>query len=159
VIVYAARVLYLIGASLFLAAVLILVFYAGMGSFADYRNFDVHRQIGFMVGLLPLVLILLAFAGRFPWGVKGPTGLLFILVILQAALPGFRESAPVVAALPGFRESAPVVAALHPVNALVIAWLAATLILRARGFLPPGMGPVQMQQAEMKGNTLHGGAR
>lgn len=112
-----ARILYVLGACLFLAGVLAAVFLAGMGFFARHAYFRTHTELAYTLGLLPLVLIVLSFAARLPRGTKGLTALLFVLYMVQIGLPSFRGSASAVAAL-------------HPVGALFLGWVAFLLARR-----------------------------
>lgn len=98
------------------AAVLVQFFFAGIGVFGEETwgesAFNPHRITGLLLVPTSLLLLILAgiaaFTGNLPGRTAGLTALLFVLLIVQAAL--------VIA----FYETAPIIAALHPVNALVL---------------------------------------
>lgn len=106
-IVHWARIAYLVVAWLFVAAVIVQVFLAGLGVFAGAANWRTHVRFGWGIAWLPLILILLALVGRLPGAVGRWLALLFVVYAVQTMLPGFRRDTPVVAAL-------------HPVNALAV---------------------------------------
>ena len=122
--VYWTRMVYLMGVWLFLAGVLFEVFLAGLGLFAAQVSWDVHQGFGFLGGPLILILIVLAFLGRFPRATVGLTVLLLGLYMIQILLVAFGGDAPVIAAL-------------HPVNALALFWVALALERRARALARP----------------------
>jgi hypothetical protein len=106
-----ARVGYAVLSSIFLACVLVQVFFAGMGAFG--ADWSLHLTFAHFLGLPPLLMAAMAFAGQLSWGSRLlPLGLL-VLIGTQYALAN--------AAVPA--------AALHPVNALLILCLS---ILTAR---------------------------
>jgi hypothetical protein len=82
-----------------------------------FDGFGAHAGIGYLVVLLTLLLLILAFAGRVRGRPLQMVGLLFGLMILQVLLAWFGFEAPVI----GF---------FHPVNALALfllsGWLALT---------------------------------
>ena len=97
-----ARIGYVLLSSVFVACVLVQVFFAGMGAFgADWAW---HLTFAHFLELPPLLMVPLAFVGRLPWGLRL---LPFGLVVLVGAQYAFAN-----AAVP--------TAALHPMNALVI---------------------------------------
>jgi hypothetical protein len=105
------RVGYAVLSSIFLACVLVQVFFAGMGAFG--ADWSLHLTFAHFLGLPPLLMAAMAFAGQLSWGSRLlPLGLL-VLIGTQYALAN--------AAVPA--------AALHPVNALLILCLS---ILTAR---------------------------
>jgi hypothetical protein len=109
-------------ALLFLAAIVVQVFFAGLMLFGQEGGMDLHLTTGYIlgfVGFLFLVIPALARAGRNT----------IILGIVLAVITYFQPF------LTFARDSAPVVAALHPVNALLIFTLALLLTRRALGFV------------------------
>jgi hypothetical protein len=97
-----ARIGYAALSSVFIACVLVQVFFAGMGAFG--ADWSLHLTFAHFLGLPPLLMAPMAFAGRLSWGLRLlPLGLL-VLIGVQYALAN--------AAVPA--------AALHPVNALLI---------------------------------------
>lgn len=126
--------------ALFVIAVVVQIFLAGLGIFralpeegesvtsASFEDkFEPHAALGFFLllgSLLLLILILIAWTGpKSIWATAG----LFLLLIVQMILVWFSEDAPGISAL-------------HPVNAVVILGLSAFLASRAwRGnlLIPP----------------------
>ena len=97
-----ARIGYAVLSSVFVACVLVQVFFAGMGAFG--ADWSLHLSFAHFLGLPPLLMAPMAFAGRLSWGLRLlPLGLLVLIgvqyVFANAAVPA---------------------AALHPVNALLI---------------------------------------
>jgi hypothetical protein len=103
----AARSAFPFVAGLFAVCAIIQVFLAGLGVFDDPASFITHRDFGYMISLLPIVLVVLALVGGMPRRYAGLSALLFVLFILQSV---FVQA----------RESMPAVAALHPLNGFLI---------------------------------------
>ena len=103
----AARSAFPFVAGLFAVGAIIQVFLAGLGVFDDERAFLTHRDFGYMLSLLPIVMAVLALVGGLPRRFAGVSALLFVLFILQSVF---------VAA----RGSMPAIAALHPLNGFLI---------------------------------------
>lgn len=100
----------------FLGLLAIQVFLAGVGLFGA-GTMAGHRDFGYLLSLLPLLLVIaaaVARARRLVW----LSGGLLILSFLQTLLPLLRDDLPLIAAL-------------HPVNALVLFGLTATIAGRA----------------------------
>lgn len=113
------RIAFALVAWLFLIAIVIQVFLAGVGLFVvGIDTFSYHRELGWQLPIGPLLGLPLAWAAR-----AGLTtiGLSVVLVVLVVAQP----------LLPGLRSDLPFVAAVHPVNAMAIFWLATLLARRA----------------------------
>jgi hypothetical protein len=110
---------YLVAAWLFVVAVILQVFLAGLSLFASAANWGAHKEFGYSLGFLVLLLIVLAFAGRIPRTIGRWLALLLVVYAIQTILPNLRRDAPWIAAL-------------HPVNALAIFWIALTHARRAR---------------------------
>ena len=109
-----ARQAHPIVGAVFTACVVIQIFLAGLGVFADPRSFITHRDFGYLFGLLTLALLVLALVGREPRRVTGLSALLLLLFALQSVFIALRTSAPEVAAL-------------HPVNGFLILLVAITV--------------------------------
>jgi hypothetical protein len=109
-----SRWAYLFLAWVFVACVLAQIFFAGMGVFVDGSRWAWHRTFIHTFEWLPLVMLPLAFAARLSVGIRWLTGLLFGLIALQYATA----------------NAGGTFAALHPVNGLIISWVALAL---ARG--------------------------
>lgn len=103
-----ARRLHALLAWLFVAAVLVQVFLAGLAIFGATDGFGLHIEFGYtVIGLITLGVLLTAVAGGLPRRDIGLSLLLLVLYVVQTALPAARTSAPVLAAL-------------HPVNAIFL---------------------------------------
>ena len=109
-----ARSAHLVVAWLLVAGVVVQIFLAGLGVFRGSEAFANHRDFGFMLELLPLVLLLLGLVA----------GLGRRAALLAAGIFGLFILQPVFV---GLRADAPEVAALHPVNGFLIAFLSIVL--------------------------------
>ena len=98
---------HLSAAWLLVFGLVVQVFLAGMGIFADESAFDTHRTFGHLLEVFPAILLVSAFvAGYGRWRVLaalGLLGLLFLQTILVLQ-----------------RGSSDIVAALHPVNGFLL---------------------------------------
>ena len=109
---------------LFLAAVIVQFFLAGLGSFGA-ESFEPHKDFAGVFHLLALLLLLLAILVR-----RNRTDIVLAVVLFVIVTVQF--------SLPEAREDAPGVAALHVVNALFI-WIVGyhlamrALVARLRG--------------------------
>ena len=102
------RVAFAVVAWLFVAAIVVQVFLAGVGLFVGgFDTFSYHRALGWLLHLGPLVVILFAWGAHPGRVTMWLSGLLVLLVGIQPFLPAMRDDLPFVAAL-------------HPVNALAI---------------------------------------
>jgi heme A synthase len=109
-----ARQALLIVGIVFVAGVVAQVVLAGLGVFSDPRSFITHREFGYLLGMVTLVLLILALVGRAPRRVIGLCALLLVLFALQSVFIALRASAPDVAAL-------------HPLNGFLILLVAITV--------------------------------
>ncbi|MCA1669945.1 MAG: DUF6220 domain-containing protein [Thermomicrobia bacterium] len=91
-----------------LAAVGAQFFLVGLGLFGA-TNLGAHRLVGYLI--IPASLLLLLLAGRVDGGRIGQSAALFGLTVVQSFLP----------------KAPSLVAALHPVNAVVILFVALNL--------------------------------
>jgi hypothetical protein len=110
----ASRVLYVVLSWAFVVGLLAQVFLIGLGIFSDPSVIALHRDFGWILHLVPLLILLFAAlsrAGRRHW-----------LWALALALVVF--SVPIFAIM---RDTSPVVAALHPVAA-VVAFVVAVVV-------------------------------
>lgn len=110
-----ARPIHVVVAWLYVIGLLFQVFLAGMGVFDGASAFVTHRDTGYALTALPVVLAITALVGRFGrWHVIAAV-VMFGQFILQSVLV-FQ------------RDSVPAIAALHPVNGflilLIAVWLA-----------------------------------
>jgi Family of unknown function (DUF6220) len=101
---------------LFVALIVLQVFWAGMGLFRA-TDMSLHRDFGYTISLVPVLMTLAAAVGRAGRLTLLSAGLL-VLAFVQTSLPLARDDVPVLAAL-------------HPVNALLLFWLALTIARRA----------------------------
>ena len=73
-----ARIGYAVLSSVFVACVLVQVFFAGMGAFG--ADWSLHLSFAHFLGLPPLLMAPMAFAGRLSWGLRLlPLGLLVLI--------------------------------------------------------------------------------
>jgi hypothetical protein len=94
-------------AAIFVAGGIVQVFLAGLGVFDDPRTFLTHASFGYLLSILPLVLVILSIAGRSSRRVIGLSALLIALFLLQSVFVALRTDLPTVAAL-------------HPLNGFLI---------------------------------------
>ena len=110
-----ARRGYLALAWAFAGCVAVQVFLAGMATFVDAARWTWHTTFVHVFEGLPLLMLPLAFLARVPAAMRWLTGALLALIQLQYLTAN-------VGGIPS---------ALHPVNALVIFWVAVYLGQRA----------------------------
>jgi hypothetical protein len=103
----AARSAFPFVAGLFAVCAIIQVFLAGLGVFDDPSSFATHRDFGYVIELIPIVMLVLALVGGMPRRFAGLSALLFGLFILQSVFVAMRENMPALAAL-------------HPLNGFLI---------------------------------------
>jgi multisubunit Na+/H+ antiporter MnhE subunit len=118
-----ARVLFYGLTVLFLVGVVVQFFLAGLYVFGS-TSIESHRVLGFILAAAALLLIVLALVGRLPRRTVLLTVLLLGLSVLQSILANVDIDE---------------VGALHPVNALVIAFVAYGLMQRSRNYLASKM--------------------
>jgi hypothetical protein len=106
-------------ALVYMLGVVIQFFLAGLAVFG-VRSYDAHRGLGFVLGLISLVLLALAIGAKMP---RSMTALSTVLVALNAF--------QIVLIQIDIAE----VNALHLVNALAIAFVANMLVHRSRKYL------------------------
>jgi hypothetical protein len=119
-----SRLIYVVVAWLFLAAIAVQVFFAGLGVFAGSGWWTTHMGTAHIIEYLPILLIPLALLGRFPRSIVLLSILLVVLFGLQYAFIGA-----------GRDNGIFWLAALHPVNALAIFWVTLTVAQKARRIL------------------------
>jgi hypothetical protein len=106
-----ARSAHLFVAWLLVVGLVVQVFLAGLGVFAGASNFATHRDTGYLLQLLPFLLIIAAVVGRL-----GRRHIVLALVIFALFF--------VQSILVAMRDSTPAIAAVHPVNGFLILYLA-----------------------------------
>jgi len=109
-----ARSAHLVVAWLLVAGLVIQVFLAGLGVFRDAASFETHKNFGYTLELLPLVLLVLGLIAGLGRRAALLAAAIFGLFLLQSVFVGLRTDAPEVAAL-------------HPVNGFLITILAIVL--------------------------------
>ncbi len=110
-----ARMAFRVLAWIFLAGIGIQIFFAGMGIFVGPSWWLQHKSFVHFLEALPVLMLILAFVGRLPTSLKWLTVAAFGLIGVQYATIEMRL---------------PTVAAFHPVNAVLLFWLALTLAQR-----------------------------
>jgi cytochrome b561 len=128
-----ARIGYSLVAWLFAIAAVVQVYLAGQGVFAT-GSFELHRNVGYAIGILALILLVLSFAARMPLRVIAATALLFVLMILQSVLVLMRADQPNLAAL-------------HPVNGFLIVLLAVWIAWKTLGYIRAPLPPEPVRAA------------
>lgn len=119
-----ARYAYAVVVWVFLVAVVVQVFLAGLAIFSDDpRDIGLHIDLGWILHLAPVLILVAAAVGRVGRSTLLWAGALVATMLVQPFLPGMAEAS---AAL----------AALHPVNALLIFGIAAKLARGGRALLP-----------------------
>ncbi len=106
-----ARTIHLVVAWLFVAGLVIQVFLAGLGVFSGPTSFVTHRDVGYGLSVVPIVLLVAGVLGGLGRRLAVLAVLVFGLFILQSVFVAMRASAPSIAAL-------------HPVNGFLIVLLA-----------------------------------
>jgi hypothetical protein len=109
-----ARSVHLVLAWLLVAGLVVQIFLAGLGVFRDPASFATHRDFGYMLELLPLILLVVGFIAGLGRRAALLAAGIFGLFLLQSVFVGLRADAPDVAAL-------------HPVNGFLITLLAIVL--------------------------------
>ena len=113
-----ARYVFVAFVWIYVAAILFQVFLAGIGLFGAAKDFEPHAGLGWILHLVPVLLLIVAAVARVGSSLLWWTAALLVVQFVQ----------PILATL---RNDAPVAAAFHPVLALVIFWLALTIGLKA----------------------------
>jgi hypothetical protein len=109
-----ARSAHLAVAWLLVAGLAVQIFLAGLGVFRGASSFATHRDFGYLLELLPFVLLILGLVARLGRRAAFLAGGIFLLFLLQSILVLMRADMPEIAAL-------------HPVNGFLITLLAIVL--------------------------------
>jgi len=115
-----SRMLYVIVAWMFPAALLVQVLFVGLSLFSGQAFWDLHSTFGHLIALLPMLLVCLSYLGRLPSPAKRLAWLVLGVCLLQTE--GFAT----------IRDAVPLLAAFHPVLALILFALALSIAMRAR---------------------------
>ena len=113
-----ARYVFLAMVWIYVAGILFQVFLAGIGLFGAEKDFEPHVGLGWILHLVPVLLLIVAAVARVGSRLLWWTTALLVVQFIQ----------PILATL---RDDQPVVAAFHPVLAVVIFWLAVTIGVKA----------------------------
>lgn len=111
------QVVFAAAAWLFCGGIVFQVFLAGASLFG-MTDWTLHIGLGWTLGSLPILLLLLAIIARSDRSTVLLTAGLAVAAILQPELAAARDDAPIVAAF-------------HPVNALLVFWLAWSVARRS----------------------------
>lgn len=133
-----ARYAYLLFVSLFLLGILTQVYFIGLSLLGGRPSFDKHIDLGHMLGGPVLLMVIFVYLGRMPSPMKPLTWLNLAVYILLADIIIF------------MRGSAPLVAAAHPVFAVVMFGISASLAVRAwnavrEPLIMPAMAAAQIE--------------
>jgi len=109
-----ARSIHLVVAWVLVAGLVVQVFLAGLGVFRGPDSFLTHRDFGYVLELLPIVLLVLGIVAGLGRRAAVLAAIIFGLFLLQSVFVVLRTDAPEVAAL-------------HPVNGFIITLLAIVL--------------------------------
>ena len=112
-----ARTTFAVIAWLYVGVITLQVFFAGLGLFGT-GGMDLHMGFGYLIPLVVLAVPIAALAARPGARTVWLSAGLLVLTWVQVTLPYARDDLPAIAAL-------------HPVNALLIFWLALTIARRA----------------------------
>ena len=104
-----------LSAAVFVGCVATQVFFAGMATFVDSARWAWHTSFVHSFEFLPILMLAVAFPARLPLGLRWLTAALYGLIWVQYATAN-------IGGVPG---------AFHPVNALLMAWLAVHVGQRA----------------------------
>ena len=96
-------------AILWVVAIIVQVFLAGqaIANLGGSGDFATHRDVGYTIGVVQLIALVLAFPARMSGRDKAVAAGLLVLYIVQTLLPPRKSVSPVIAAL-------------HPLNAMVL---------------------------------------
>jgi Family of unknown function (DUF6220) len=114
-----ARVVFYGFAVIYLVGVVAQFFLAGLALFGS-TSYDAHQALGYVLGIVAVVLLAIAFFTKLPRSLTGLSITLLVLNVVQIAL---------------LRADIAEIDALHVVNALAIAFVANMLVHRSRRFL------------------------
>lgn len=123
-----ARSVHLAVAWLLVAGLLVQIFLAGLGVFRGPASFATHRDFGYLLELVPLVLLIVGLVARLGRRPALLAAGIFGLFLLQSVFVVLRSTAPEVAAL-------------HPVNGFLITVLA--IVLARDAWLARGAGTIE----------------
>jgi hypothetical protein len=106
-----ARTVYVVLTWLFVVGLLVQIFLAGRGVFDNPLLFGAHRDFGYVLSIVPILLLVVGLVAGVGRRLSAFAIVAFLLFLLQSVL---------VAA----RDSSPTIAALHPVNGFLLLLIA-----------------------------------
>ena len=120
-------------AAAFAACIVVQVFLAGLGVFDGPAAFITHRNFGYIIGWLTVVMLVLAVAGRAGRRLIGLSALTLVQMALQSVFVVLRQDAPAVAAL-------------HPVNGVLL--LLVTVVIARSAWASRSAGSAAAERLE-----------
>jgi hypothetical protein len=128
---------------LFVATIVVQVFLIGLGLFGDVAYRQTHIEFGYTwVGLAAVALLISGLVARPGRRTVGLVVALFVLYIVQTALPSARQAYPAIAAL-------------HPVNALLMFGLAVNVARSATALARAESAPARsLARAAAPGDSV-----
>lgn len=117
-----ARIGFALLAWLLAGLAIVQIYLAGLALFVPGSTFEMHRNFGYLIGIIALVQLVLALAGRLGGRMIGASALLLGLMALQSILVIMRNDQPTIAAI-------------HPVNGFLIVLLSVWIAWRGLGFV------------------------
>jgi Family of unknown function (DUF6220) len=96
-------------AVLWVVAIIVQVFLAGqaIANLGGSGDFNTHISVGYTIGIIQLVALILAFPARMSRRDIGISAGILVLYIVQTLLPPLKELSPLISAL-------------HPLNAMIL---------------------------------------
>ena len=123
-----ARWVYLGLVWLYVVGLVVQVFLIGAYLFGTGTSIEPHRGLGFLLHLVPILLIIVGAAARVGRRVLLWNAALLVVQFIQPLLPMLKDKAPWLAAL-------------HPVLALAVFWLGITLGVEVWRLVRPATAP------------------
>lgn len=129
-----ARIGFALLAWLLAGLAIVQIYLAGLALFVVDSTFEMHRNFGYLIGIIALVQLVLAFAGKLGGRMIGTSALLLGLMALQSVLVIMRADQPTIAAI-------------HPVNGFLIVLLSVWIAWRALGYIRAPLPPEPVEAA------------
>ena len=120
-----ARTVYVVVAWVFVFGVAVQVFLAGLGVFDSPASFATHRDVGYILSAVPILLLIVGLLAGLGPRPAVLAAVVFGLFILQSVFVAMRDTSPAIAAL-------------HPVNGFLIGLLA--VVIAREGWLAREVG-------------------
>jgi hypothetical protein len=123
-----ARAIHLAIAALMVVGLVFQVFLAGLGVFESAASFDTHRNVGYALGLVPILLLIIGLIGGLGRRLAVLAAVEEVLIVLQSVLVLMRDTQPAVAAL-------------HPLNGFLILLIALIITRESWAARTPAEAP------------------